>query len=94
VTDDGGVVARSAGKCTTVTNLLLNVADNGTFGELTNGENVANSESCFLATIDESTSVETFSSDESLAAKLVAVRVAENDSGKGSTTINSKLSIF
>ncbi len=47
---DGGVVARGTGeRCeTTVTGLLLDVADNGTFGERREGEDVGNVEGAFL----------------------------------------------
>lgn len=41
VSDDGGVVSGCAGKSTTVTDLLLNVADDGTLGALTYGDDVS-----------------------------------------------------
>ncbi len=44
VGDDGGVVARGTSKGSAVAILVLNVADDGTFGEVSNGENVADSE--------------------------------------------------
>ena len=84
--DDGRVVARRAGERTTVTGLLLNVADDGTLRELSNGEDVANRELRLLAAVDESTGVETLSRNEGLLAELVAVGVAEDDTGKGGTT--------
>ena len=84
--DDGRVVAGRAGERTTVTGLLLNVADNGTLRELSNGENVADIELGLLAAVDEGTGVETLRRDESLLAELVTVGVAEDDTGKGSTT--------
>ena len=89
MTDDGGVVAGSAGERATVTNLLLDVADNGTLRALANGEDVANSELSLLASVDEGTSVKTLSRDEGLLAELVTVGVAENDAGKGCTTAYS-----
>ena len=86
VADDGRVVAGSAGERATVTNLLLDVADNGTLRALANGEDVANSELSLLASVDEGTSVKTLSRDEGPLAELVTVGVAEDDTGKGSTT--------
>lgn len=86
--DDGRVVAGSASECTTVANLFLNVADNSTLRALTNGKNVADGELGLLAGVDEGTSVETLSRNESFLTELVAVGVAENDSGKRSTTVS------
>jgi hypothetical protein len=40
VSDNGGVVTRSTGKSTTITNLFFNVADNGTFGHGANVHDV------------------------------------------------------
>jgi hypothetical protein len=86
VADDGGVVARCAGERTTVANLLLDVADDRTLRALRKGEDVANGERGPLAGVNERSSVETLGRDEGLGAELVAVRVAEDDAGKGSTT--------
>ena len=41
VSDDGGVVSRCAGKSTTIADLLLNVADDGTFRALADGDDVS-----------------------------------------------------
>ena len=85
--DDGGIVAGGASECSTVANLLRNVADDGTLGALTNGEDVADGELGLLAGVDEGTGVETLSRNESFLTELVAVGVAENDPGKRSTTV-------
>jgi hypothetical protein len=57
VGDDGGVVARGTSKGSAVAILVLNVADDGTFGEVSNGENVADSElgwtNKWMANIDD-----------------------------------------
>ena len=87
VADDSCVVARRAGERTAVTRLLLNIANDGTLGQLRNREDVADSELGLLAAVDESTSVEAFSRDESLLAELVPVGVTEDDTGERSTTI-------
>jgi hypothetical protein len=81
VADDSGVVARGSGKGTAVANLLLDVADDGTFWALSDGENISDVEGGLLATVDEGTRVETFSGDESLFLELVFVWVAEDNAG-------------
>ena len=91
MTNDGGVVARGSGESTTVTSLLFDVADNGTFGALRDGENVSDVQGGLLSTVDEGTSVETLGSNEGLLAELVAVGVPEDDTGKRSTTIRYRL---
>ena len=91
MTDDGRVVAGRAGERTTVTSLLLDVADNRTLRALGDGENVADGELGLLTAVDEGTSVETLGSNEGLLAELVAVGVPEDDTGKRSTTIRYRL---
>jgi len=86
VSNDGGVVAGSAGKSTTVADLLLNVADDGTFRALAHGEDVSDGESSLLSAIDEGTGVKALSGNESLLAELVAVGIPENNTGEGGTT--------
>lgn len=86
VTDDSSIVAGSSCEGATVTDLLLNIADDSTFRALGDRENVADVEGGLFAAVDKGTGVETFSSDESLLTKFVAVRIAENDAGKRSTT--------
>ena len=63
-----------------------------TLRQLGNWEYIANSECCLLSAVDESTSVEALSSNESLVPELVAVRVTEDDTGEGSTTVGASLS--
>lgn len=93
VADDSRVVAGRAGKRAAVACLLLDVADDGTFGQLGNRDNVANSELSLLSTVNEGTSVKTLGRNESLLAELVAVGVPEDNTGKGgSTTRSSALS--
>ena len=86
VADDGRVVAGGTGERTAVAGLLLNVADDGTLGALSDGKDVADSEDGLLAAVDEGTGVETLGGDERLLAKLVPVGIAENDTGERSTT--------
>jgi len=89
VANDGGVVARGTGKGSAVTDLLLNVEDDGTLGALTEGKNVADREGSLLTGVDERAGRDTLSRDEGLLAELVAVGVAEDDGGKGSATAGS-----
>lgn len=86
VADDGGVVAGGTGERSTVTDLLLNVEDDGTLGALADGEDVADGKGSLLTGVDERAGRDTLSSDEGLLAELVAVGVTEDDGGEGSTT--------
>lgn len=88
MTDDGSVVSGCSCKSTTVTSLLFDVADDSTFRALRDGKDVSNVQGSLLATVDESTGVETLSSDESFLAELVAVGVPEDNTGERSTTAN------
>ena len=92
VADDGGVVAGCPRERTAVTDLLLNVADDGTLGALSDGKDVADSEDGLLAAVDEGTGVEALSRNEGLFAELVAVGVAKDDAGEGSTTVTYSIS--
>jgi hypothetical protein len=91
VTNDGGIVARGTGQRSTVANLFLDVADNGTFGALRDGQDVADVQGRLLAAVDERAGREAFGGDESLFAELVAVGVTEDDNGEGSATVASVL---
>lgn len=79
------VVTGCASKCTTIANLLFNIADNGTFGALADGENISNIQSSFLSAVDKGPSVKTFSSNKSLFLELVTVGITEDNTGKGCT---------
>ena len=85
MSNDGGVGSRCPGERTTVTDLLLDAANDRSFGELAHGENISNVEGGLLAAVDESTSVKTFGGNESLFAELVTVWITEDNPGKGST---------
>jgi hypothetical protein len=86
VADNGDVVARGTAESTTVTDLLLNVGDDGTLRHLTDWENVADGKSGLLASVDELASVHALVGDEGLGNLLELVRVAEGDLSEGSTT--------
>jgi hypothetical protein len=86
VGDDNSEAARSTGKGTPVTNAGLNVAHNGTLGNLTQGKNISNGQGSLLSAVDELTSVHTLSGNHKLSVPLVAVRIQELDLGNWSTT--------
>lgn len=86
VADDGHVVARSSAQRTPVTHLLLDIGDDGTFGNGAKREDVSNVERSVLAGVDELTSVHAFVGDEGLGVELVAVGITESDLGEGCTT--------
>lgn len=85
VSDDDGVVTRSPRERTTVTDLLLDVADDCTFGDRAEWEDVSDVERGLLARVDELTSVDSLVGNKSLFAQLELVGVAEDDLGERST---------
>lgn len=89
VSDDGGVGSGCPGERTTVANLLLDAANDRSFGELAHRENISHVEGCLLATVDEGTGVKTLSSYEGLLAELVTVWITEDNTGKRSATASS-----
>jgi len=86
VTDDDGGGARGTGEAATVTELGLDVGDNGTLRHHINGEDVADGQRGFGTAVDELAGVHAFDSDEKLSVLLESVLVSENDLGKGSAT--------
>jgi hypothetical protein len=86
VADNGDVVAGGSAERTTVTDLLLNVGDDGTLRHLTEGEDVADGQSSLLSGVDELAGVHAFVGDEGLGSLLESVGVAEDDLGERSTT--------
>ena len=85
VADNGDVVAGGSAKRTTVTDLLLNVGDDGTLGHLTEREDVADGQGSLLSGVDELAGVHAFVGDESLGDLLESVGVTEDDLGEGGT---------
>jgi len=82
VADNGDVAAGSAAERATVTNLLLNVRDDGTFGNDSKRKDVADSQGGVLSGIDELSSVHALVGDEGLALLLEFVGRVENDTGE------------
>jgi hypothetical protein len=86
VADNGNVVTRGTAKSTTITGLLLNVGNDGTFGDGGEGEDVADSQSSVLSGVDELTGVHALVGDEGLGDVLELVGVTELDLSERSTT--------
>jgi len=84
--DHRRVVPARAGERTTVAYFLLDVADDGAFGALGDGEDVADGEGGFFAAVDKGAGVEAFGGDEGFFAEFVAVGITEDDAGEGGTT--------
>lgn len=86
VSNNGNVVSGSASKSTTVTDLLLDVGDDGTLGDLADWENVSDGQSSVLASVDELAGVHALVGDEGLRVELESVWVTEDDLCERRTT--------
>jgi hypothetical protein len=86
VTDDGGVVSGSSGERSSVTDLLLDVADDRTFGAGRDRQDVTDVQGSLLSAVDERSGGKTFSGDEGLGSLLVSVRVSEENGSQRSTS--------
>lgn len=82
VSDNSHVVSGGPAEGTSVANLLLHVADNGTFWDGSEGKDVSDGERGVLAGVDELAGVHALVGDEGLGVELVSVWVAENDLGE------------
>lgn len=91
VANNGHIVARCASKGTTVTRLLLNVRDNGSFWDGAEGQDVSDSEVGVLAGVDELAGVHALVGDEGLGMESESIGVTEDDLGQrgsSSTLVN------
>ena len=86
MTDNSGVVSTGSGQASTVSWLLLNVADDRSFGKSGERQDVADCQAGLLSAVDEGSGGEALSGNEGLGAHLVPVGVPENDSGKRGST--------
>ena len=86
VRDDGGVVAGAPGERASVAELALEVAHDGTLGEVADGQDVADGERSLLAAVDELAGEHALGGDEELGSLAVAVSLREDDSGERSAT--------
>jgi len=86
VGNDGHVVTRGTSEFSAVTGALLDVGDDGTFGQGTKGQHVADLQLSLLAAVQELTGVQTLDGNEVLLHLLELVGVAEDNAGQRSTT--------
>ena len=80
--DDGNVVAGRAAEGSPVAGLLLDVRHDGTFGDGSEGEDVADGQGGVLAGVDELAGVHALVGDEGLGVLLELVGVTELDTGE------------
>merc|ERR1719466_203460 len=82
VGDDGGVVAGSSGQFAAISQLLLQLADDGSLRHGADGHHVADGQRRLLAAVDELTRVHTLDGDERLLALLKFVGISKLDDGQ------------
>jgi len=86
VGNDGGVVAGSSGEFASVSQLLLQLADDGSLGHGAHGHHVADGQTGLLAAVHELSRVQALDGDERLLALLESVGISELDDGQGRAT--------
>jgi len=86
VRDDGSVVSRASSDRTSVGSLGLDIADDGSFGEKSDGEDVTNGKSGLSSRVDELSSVQSLGGNEEFLVNLVFVGVSEVNLSQRSTT--------
>jgi hypothetical protein len=86
VSNDGNIVSGCSSKRTTVTSLLLDIANHGTFWDRGKRKNVADLEVGVFAGVDKLSRVHSLVGDESLGVELESVRVPKDHFGQRSTT--------
>jgi len=84
--DDGGVVARGSSEFTAVSQLLLELADDGSLGHGADGHHVSDRQSRLLTAVDELTRVHALDGDERLLALLELVGISELNNGQRGST--------
>jgi len=82
VGDDGGVVAGSSGQFAAISQLLLQLADDGSLGHGADGHHVADGQRRLLAAVDELARVHALHRDERLLALLEFVGISKLDDGE------------
>lgn len=85
VTNDNSVITRTPSEDTTVTNMMLHVANHSSFRNRSERQHIANNKSSLFPTIHELTSVHTLGGHEQLVLLLVSEGVAESDPGERCT---------
>merc|ERR1712042_58504 len=82
VGDDGGVVAGSSGQFAAISQLLFQLANDGSLGHGADGHYVADGQRRLLAAVDELTRVHALHRDERLLTLLEFVWISELDDGE------------
>merc|ERR1719369_1315439 len=82
VGDDGGVVAGSSGQFAAISQLFLQLADDGSLGHGADRHHVADGQRRLLAAVDELTRVHALDGDERLLALLKFVGISKLDDGQ------------
>jgi len=85
VGDDDSEASGSTGESATVTDTGLDVAHNGTLGNLLQGKHVSDGQSGLLSAVDELSGVHTLSSNHELSVALEAVSIQELNLGDSGT---------
>jgi len=86
VTDNGNVVSGGTTESTTVTDLLLDVGDDGTFWDGSERKDVSDGQGSVLTGVDELAGVHALVGDEGLGVELELVWVTEDNLGQWGTT--------
>ncbi|QFZ38568.1 putative 60S ribosomal protein [Clavispora lusitaniae] len=86
VSNNDNVVTGGSTQSTSVTNLLFDVRDNGTFWTRAQWQNVTDVQRSLLTTVDKLASVNTFVGNEDFLSQLVSVWVSEGNLGQWSTS--------
>jgi len=87
VGDDDGIGTGGTGESTTVTTLGFDVANNGSFGDRSQGQDVSASQGGLLSAVNELSGVHTFGTEEQFVVALVSVCVQElNTADRSSST--------
>jgi hypothetical protein len=86
VSDNNSKGARASSKGTTVATLGFNVADNGTFGDSVQGQDVTDGQGSLLSAVNKLSRVHAFGTQEVFGVSLIPVSVQKLNPGDGSTT--------
>jgi len=84
VADNNSIITGAPSKSAAITDMVLNVADDSSFRDGSEGQDVADNQSSFLPAEHELAGVHTFGGDKELGLLLVPEGVAEGDLGERS----------
>ena len=83
--NNDSVITRSSSEHTTITDMMLDVTDNSSFGDSSKRENISDNESGFLTAVQELSGVHALGGDEELLLLLVTERMTERDASQRSS---------